>query len=368
MKKWTIIGLLLSAASLLCGPGISPCLAYYPPLQDVTGPTVTQDTDTNVTVSVHNPATGQDIPHTWTIPGDATAITIDQTYNVQGIVAWRVTDTVNHQFKIYCAVYDPGYAALAGDPKWGWMTHQTYLWVAHDTNIIAVNDGVVVYETKYTSGQTKISVGIYTYDPSGWYEEMMGGWMPYSWRGASYTLKNSSGAAPRNYTVKDGVVAFVYDVFVDYAIFDGHLSPGGWQIANTMNSLDVTDLQITNATVTWTDNNGAQKRGYDYTSGSWISGKDTKVMAYFDFWPTPGKPNQPVWFTDMSIGATAWSWTLGDGGVSSGRSFYHKYSSAGSFVANLQVSGPAGDDANNKTVPVKATGSPGSLMLLLMDN
>ena len=78
---------------------------------------------------------------------------------------------------------------------------------------------------------------------------------------------------------------------------------------------NATNLQITNGTVTWTDNSGDQKRGYDYSSGSWISGVNTKVLAYFDLWPTPAKPGQWVYFTDMSIAATNWYYAQGDGGT-----------------------------------------------------
>ena len=179
-----------------------------------------------MTVSVHNPATGQDIPYTWTIAGGASLIAIEQIAKNQGMVAWRVKDLATNKYKMVWGVYNPGWAALQGRPEVGWMFTETWVWIDHDTNIMALNDGVFVYETKYTDtgGQTHISVGVYTFDPSGWNDDMSHGWMPYGWRGASYSIANWSGVVPRDYTVKDGVTAFIYDgIFggeVNYAVYD----------------------------------------------------------------------------------------------------------------------------------------------------
>ena len=162
----------------------------------------------------------------------------------------------------------------------------------------AVNDGVVVYETKAIApegSKTTILVGVYTYDPSGWYEEFMHGWMPYGWRGSTFTMTNYSGLFPYSYAVKDGVVAFLYNDSVSDAVYDGHQTfgfPFGWQLDGWNNAPNATNLQITNATVTWTDDAGDQRRGYDYVDQTWNTGVDTKIMAWFDFWPTPAKPGQ----------------------------------------------------------------------------
>jgi uncharacterized protein (DUF58 family) len=93
------IALLMAALALPLWAGAFPALAYYAPLQDVTGPTVNQGTDTTVTVSVHNPATGQDIPYTWTTPGGAGVIAIDQVSKNQGLVAWQVKNLTNNTYK-----------------------------------------------------------------------------------------------------------------------------------------------------------------------------------------------------------------------------------------------------------------------------
>jgi hypothetical protein len=365
MKRTRFILLFWVALAQVWWGGVSPSLAYFAPLQNVTGPTVAQDANTTVTVSVHNPATGQDISHVWTIAGGAAAIGIDQITKSQGIVAWRVTDLINNKFKIVWGVYNPGWAALQGNPQQGWIITETWVWIDYATDIVALNDGVLLFETKYTTtgGQTKIIDYFEAYDPSGWYEEFFHGWMPYSWRAYTASFSNYSGVTTRDHIVKDGVAAMIYGGTMYYALYDGRAH--SWQIRSESGT-DPTAPQITNATVSWTDNSAAQKRGYDYTTNSWLNGEDTKVMAYFDFWPTPAKPGDWIYFTDMSIGATSWSYNLGDSTTTEARSFYHKYAKGGNYTANQQVWGPAESDSFSLTVPVQGSAFTGALMLLLL--
>jgi hypothetical protein len=376
MKRATIPSLLLVALALMGGFGASPALAYFAPLQDVTDPTVAQGTNTTVTVSVHNPATGQNIPYVWTIEGGAAAIAVDQITKSQGIVAWRVQDLINNKYKIVWGVYDPGWAALQGDPKEGWMFSETWAWKDHDTNIVALNDGVLLFETKWTSeGQTNIIDYFEAYDPSGWLEEPgpgpgpPQGWMPYGWREFSSSFGSYYAATTSGHIVKDGVAAFIYaDPFwgkeMYYALYDGRVNSWQYDSASVSNP---TAPQITNATVSWTDGITPQKRGYNFTSNSWNPDVDTKVMACFDFWPTPGKSGQWIYFTDMSIGATAWNYPLGDTTTTTARSFFHKYAKAGNYTVWQLVTGPTEDDSFSRIVPVKASGSPAPLLLLLGD-
>jgi len=173
MKRTIGISLFGMALALVGWGEVSPSLAYFAPLQNVTLPTVVQDTETKVTVSVHNPATGQDIPYVWTIAGGVDAIGVDQISRSQGIVAWRVKDKANNKFKIVWGVYDPGWAAIMSQPQAGWMFLETWVWLDDTTNIIALNDGVLLFENKYTTteGHPKIVDYFEAYDPSGWYQE-----------------------------------------------------------------------------------------------------------------------------------------------------------------------------------------------------
>jgi hypothetical protein len=367
MQKALIFSILI-AFQVVILPGPDSALAFFAPLQNVTGPTVTQDTASHVTVSVQNTATSNHIPYTWTITGGAGAITIDQLTNTQGIVAWRVQDTVDHRFKIVWGVYDPGWAALMANLQAGWQIKETD-WIDHNTTIVALNDGVLLFQTTYTSaGQTNINGFIWTYDPHAWYEALQQGWTLKGWQEYTYTFIDNSGGATRDHVVKDGVSALVYDnnnllnriIRVNYTVYDARNH--AWQGKNEL-AVNPSAPQITNATVTWTVSSAPQKRGYDYTDQTWKSGQDTKVMACFAVWPKPANVNQSVYFTDLSLGATTWNWNLGDGSTSIERSLYHKYSQVGKYTAHQEVTGPAGTDAYDQIVPVKSAITPIWLLL-----
>jgi hypothetical protein len=366
MNKMTRRAIGLVTLVLVCLGGISPCLAYFAPLINITGPTVTQDTETRVTVSVHNPATGQDIPGVWTCPGGASTIAVDQKYNFYGVVAWRVKNLTNNRYLIVCGVYDP-------NPDMGWQFFSNWgEWFVYETNILLVNDGVVLYESKNTTETPGISTVTRTfwatYDPA---TEFPGEHYYVGWRSSGFSYDDPSGGATWGHYTKDGVVAYLYwspvwDWVMTYSIYDSrrHL----WNYRSEY-PISPTAPSITDATVTWNDSAGAQKRGYDskLTIPAWLSAVDTKVLANFVFAPLDPKPNQPVYFTDMSIAATSWDYDLGDGNSNSGyRSFYHRYVRAGNYLVSEYVTGLAGDDVNNQHVLVKGSGT-GALLLLLGD-
>jgi PKD repeat protein len=364
MKKIIILSVCLATVVLIWGQGVSPCLAYYPPLTDITGPTVTQDGGiTKVTFSVHNPATNQNIPYVWSTAGGAGTISIDQIYNVQGMVAWRVINLTGNSYQVFCAVYDPNRGARdKNHPEWGWQLTGTWEPINHETNILDLKDGLFLYETHYTDGTQTNAVNYFcTYDPTPPPDPEQ---MWYGWTSYSHSFSNYNGALPRNHILKDGVGAFIYDgrnTHMIYLLFDGHTQQWRYETEWPANP---TAPQISGATVTWSDDSGLQKRGYDYTDQTWKPGLDTKVMAYYVFAPLTPRPNQPVWFTDVSIAGTSWSYDLGDKVTTSARSFYHKYASGGKYLVKQNVTGPAGTNANTQTVAVLSSPSV-PLMLLL---
>jgi hypothetical protein len=366
MKKMIRRTVCLATLVLICSGSISPCLAYYAPLTDITGPTVVQDTETRVTVSVHNPATGQDIPGVWTIPGGAGTIAVDQPNNHYGVVAWRVKNLTTNKYQIVCSVYDP-------NPAMGWQFFSNWgEWLDYETNILLVNDGVVLYESKYTpetpswENPSVIRTFWATYDPA---QEMPGHPWFVGWRSFNSSYTDHSGGTAYGHYTKDGVVAYLYwspsyDWVMTYAIYNSRHHFWEYSAEYPPNP---TAPSITNATVTWNDSNGAQKRGYDssLTISAWLPGTDTKVMANFVFAPLAPRPNQPVYFTDMSIGATTWNYDLGDSSSTSDPSFYHRYAKAGNFLVSQQATGPAGTDVNNQNVLIKGSGTEALLLLLL---
>ncbi|MDI6784792.1 MAG: PKD domain-containing protein, partial [bacterium] len=86
-------------------------------------------------------------------------------------------------------------------------------------------------------------------------------------------------------------------------------------------------------------------------------------LAYFVASPTSGNPPLWVWFTDMSIGATSWSWNFGDGGSSGERSTYHIYNSYGVFTVTQSVSGPGGSHSATATIITDFAAPTGSIII-----
>src|SRR5207253_1515495 len=56
---------------------------------------------------------------------------------------------------------------------------------------------------------------------------------------------------------------------------------------------------------------------------------------------TVSYPNGSVQFTDVSFGATSWSWNFGDGATSTLQNPAHAFSTSGSFNVTLTTNGGA---------------------------
>ncbi|TAJ45304.1 hypothetical protein CUJ86_00725 [Methanofollis fontis] len=77
--------------------------------------------------------------------------------------------------------------------------------------------------------------------------------------------------------------------------------------------------------------------------------------AVFTATPTTGTAPLTVTFTDLSTGnITAWAWDFGDGATSIEQNPTHVYVNAGTYVANLTVTGPLGNDSAVATITVNA--------------
>ncbi|MEW6074432.1 MAG: PKD domain-containing protein [Planctomycetota bacterium] len=82
------------------------------------------------------------------------------------------------------------------------------------------------------------------------------------------------------------------------------------------------------------------------TRDDYIVVVDPPPVAGFSGAPRAGAAPLDVAFTDESTGAiTAWSWVFGDGGTSSLRHPVHRYETAGTYTVSLEVTGPGGSDA-----------------------
>jgi PKD repeat protein len=81
-------------------------------------------------------------------------------------------------------------------------------------------------------------------------------------------------------------------------------------------------------------------------------------VASFTANPSSGQAPLTVQFTDTSTGnPTAWSWNFGDGSTSSSENPSHTYKSAGSFVAELTVTGSGGQTSSTSET-ITATNAP----------
>jgi hypothetical protein len=353
--------LLLAALALIC-PGASPGLAYYPPLQKVTGPTVEQGPDltTRVTVSVHNPATGQDIPHVWTVH-EAAPTTVDQIRKSQGIVAWRVVvEDFFTLYKIVWGVYDLG-RALPGNPGAGWMFSESP-WMGDVTNILALNDGILLYETQSQDGpDLYINDVWWTYDPTPPPTPEEEFW--YGWKSFGASFKNWP--LPFNHIVNDGVAAYIniwpWSFEVRCLLYDVRYHD--WYDASVSTFLPE-GLGITDATVIWTSDGMEQKLGYE--NQAWRADSDTMILPFFVVAPLKPRVGQPVWFTDLSFAATSWHWDLGDNTSSNSRSLYHTYAGSGNYDVMLEATGPTGFDFSLQNIPVQ--GSTSAPLMLLLGN
>jgi hypothetical protein len=78
------------------------------------------------------------------------------------------------------------------------------------------------------------------------------------------------------------------------------------------------------------------------------------LTASFAFAPGAPFAGTTVQFTDASSGATAWSWTFGDGSQSTVRNPSHTYAVRGTYTVTLRVSNGVGSSQTTKTITVGA--------------
>jgi len=73
-------------------------------------------------------------------------------------------------------------------------------------------------------------------------------------------------------------------------------------------------------------------------------------VADFSGSPTSGTRQLTVTFTDLSTNSpTSWSWTFGDGNLSSAENPSHTYASAGTYTVSLNATNAYGSDTETKT-------------------
>jgi PKD repeat protein len=84
------------------------------------------------------------------------------------------------------------------------------------------------------------------------------------------------------------------------------------------------------------------------------TGADNKPKAAFSLSGHETPVPSPISFINTSSNATSYQWRFGDGGTSTEFNPVHTYTTAGTFIIWLKVSGPGGTDSVCKLLTVEA--------------
>jgi PKD repeat protein len=237
-----------------------------------------------------------------------------------GVVAWSSGNTV------YYAAYDPAAGAWRPGSKLN----------TSSTSDITNANGVVAWSSSTT-------VSARTYDP------YRGLWAPSDANlGSTFDLKNGN-----------GVVAWSLGSTIYNEIYDSIRS--NWFLGQTISGSTV-DLAVNGGTVTWSTASQQYTRGYNPVSGIWYAGV---TMPRANFFMSTNSGNAPlsIFFVDMSIGASAWSWNFGDGGVSTQRAPLYTFRGFNNYTVTLTASGTGGSAVTNKNVTSDITAPSGTIQI-----
>ena len=328
---------------------------YYPPLQ-ATG----SYSSNKITYTVFNPQ--KQLWYTGSLVTTSTVVNMQQ-HN--GVIAWVLLHD-DSTYSLQCITFDPWLDTFKRD-GWGPFTSISQL---------QVMDGVVAFVAGMPptmSDPAHPEFKYATYDPA-----------KGAWQSGQYWSPIISGL---NLTTKDGVVVLRFVTAsaipgvnfntITWDIYDPKLGswwPGyvGYSTYSTTNP--ITSVYISNATVFMTADDLNWVEGYnpsyDFPFSNPWNHSPTKPLAYFVAQPENGSSPLWVWFTDMSIAGTNWSWNFGDStSPSSDRSPYHTFTSPGSYQVTQWISGPS---TYNRTIIVgypstlKGKSLPAILHMLLL--
>ncbi len=355
MKKFRSQWLVASFLGWLLALGPLPAGAYYPPLQ-ATG----SASGGGFSFSVTYPWGGGKSATGGYPPG----VTVSNFTSHHGVMAWCLNSAGSYAVE-YCT-FDPFLDDFIFGREYGPFTEVTQL---------TVQDGVVAFVGKEISN-TDSKFFYSTYDPA-----------KGAWQNQSCLPISPETAINHDVITKDGVLAFYYETEIvtgkpDYNLEADIYDPvkGQWFSEFSGYSqeaifgpdwIPIGNVSIANATISydWFIPVGdplPYKWSYDLKQHKWYEGQGlTKAGAYFVAQPSSGSSPLRVWFTDMSIGGTSWSWQFGDGGTSTSRSPYHSFTKNGIFPVTQEVTGN-GSDTYTRNITVGPVMNP-TLYFLLGD-
>src|SRR5690349_401993 len=126
----------------------------------------------------------------------------------------------------------------------------------------------------------------------------------------AWVYSNTSFPAGTYFTdleVSTGVAAWLTgSSAVYYVVYD--VARATWQVsAWGPQGAFITSLAIANSSVSWLSGN-SYIAGYNSANGTWTVGAQTPAHAAFLVSTSSGNPPLFVWFTDLSLGGSSWSW------------------------------------------------------------
>lgn len=235
-----------------------------------------------------------------------------------GVVAWSSGSVV------YYAAYDPA----AGAWRTGFKANPS------TTSDIINANGVVAW-----SSSTIVSAR--TYDPN------RGVWAASDApQGSTFDLKNGN-----------GVVAWSVGSVIYYQVYDATRS--NW-FGNQTVSGSTADLVVNGGTVTWSTASQSFTRGY--SNGTWYAGVTLPQAAFF---MSTNSGNAPlgIFFVNMSIGSSAWSWNFGDGNTSTQRAPFYTFRGFNNYTVTLTASGIGGGATVSKPVTTDTIPPSGTIQI-----
>jgi YVTN family beta-propeller protein len=189
------------------------------------------------------------------------------------------------------------------------------------------------------------------------------------------TVTNSQGSVQIIDTSTDNIIASVPVGRNPYRI----AASGNYVFVANQASNSVSILDITSTTVVATLNVGQSPTGIAFDpSTNWvyvanqgdstisiigqISALTPAPVANFSATPTSGAAPLTVQFSDSSINnPTSWSWSFGDGAISSLQNPKHSYTAAGTYTVSLKATNAYGSNTVTNTGYIKVTSSTGAI-------
>ena len=285
-----------------------------------------------------------------------------------GVVSWLAGSTV------YYRIYDPGRSNWIGGSSTATPSASISDPVS-DSGLVAWLAGTAVYFAVYDpiTGAWKQSAlntpGTSISNPKNseglvvWNADQTVYFVTYDPKTRTWVSSSSSpGSYIADIEVSTGVAAWLSGNQAYYVLYDvgrsawrGGVGTGGF----------VSSVGIANSTVSWVAGTPGTtyKAGYNFGSGTWTTGTQTAVHPGFLLSTNSGNAPLFVWFTDLSLGGTGWTWNFGDGSSDNHRIPYHVFQGYGRYPVLQTVAGPTGSASASTNILTDLAAPSGSILI-----